>query len=776
MALSLIDKIDRKARASAAKSFPDLSFWGDSWITKSLARQNVNLNDSKFDFALAYMYVEPVRVCVDLYAQAAAQVPYTLFRGDNEIARSDDNTPKHPLMDMLREHRKSYYTGFFSSALYEMVLYDELVIELIPPTKAYLRLNPLLPSSTVLGLRVLRGAATSLSFIQGKLTTVSYSGDNSASMIKPEHIVYDKGYHPLSDYYGASRMQSVLDETNIVNDLRRWLMRHLKKADRPDVYASPKEGVSDANAWEIVKQALREYMRDENRTMFGGSLPMEWTAIPRPDANNQLDVDDKTRAAIFRGFRVHPALAGDTAGTSYKEEHAAIYGTWIKTELMPLLTQVDEVINDVLIPRAFGDETDLRLEHDTSQFEIVTDDDKAKIEAANMQLQSGGITYKQYYELLGLDLKTLPPQLINAVQVEGLPVPLDKALSIIDWKYQAPAMADVAQAEKDSADADAKPMEVQADYWAQQPAPEPQEEPADDGLASIRKPDGRVKQSEKSLTIFHGDHIHEIAIKAFEPAQATAQDELSAWRKVALKSAGKRDFEPIWLAGDLADTLIDAIRDANGNKAEIASAFEQAHYQLLAQSKAIQATRLDFEYDFESVLRKARDDYNAYGRVQWSSAVRSMIRRYGKQAYIDGLQDGGVIDELSEQDETRIADMVSEQSQYVTNLGREIFKTEDGISDALANQKPEMWYRKSIAPFYHEGRASADGNAMMEFGGSDGLESCTTCTRLKGQRHRYNTWKRKGLIPQVDTDAYECGGFQCEHRLIKVAAKARGSF
>lgn len=189
--------------------------------------------------------------------------------------------------------------------------------------------------------------------------------------------------------------------------------------------------------------------------------------------------------------------------------------------------------------------------------------------------------------------------------------------------------------------------------------------------------------------------------------------------------------------------------------------------------------RIDFEDSVEDLLIKARDDGNNFGRVQWASAMRKMIRSSCKRAYADGLINGGVLDgELSEGDEDILAAHIAEQSQYVTNLGEKLFKTEDGISQALADKKPQMWFRKSVMPMFDAGQFSANSNRMMEFTGNDGLENCGTCKRLKGQRHRHRDWKRKGLRPDAseDADNFDCGLWQCEHRLTPVAGKERGKF
>ena len=130
---------------------------------------------------------------------------------------------------------------------------------------------------------------------------------------------------------------------------------------------------------------------------------------------------------------------------------------------------------------------------------------------------------------------------------------------------------------------------------------------------------------------------------------------------------------------------------------------------------------------------------------------------------------------LSEADEDRVAELYSAASSYVTKLGGELYKG-DGISDGVADNKASAWWNRSMQIFYDEGLLSADRNGMYEFAGSDGEESCDTCTRLKGQRHRLKDWARKGLRPKVDGDNFDCGGFLCEHKLVKVQAKARGKW
>lgn len=282
-------------------------------------------------------------------------------------------------------------------------------------------------------------------------------------------------------------------------------------------------------------------------------------------------------------------------------------------------------------------------------------------------------------------------------------------------------------------------------------------------------------QLNKSLTITHGNHTHEIAIAPFEPTHTDAESELKAWYKVASKSLDRAaSFAPAWLRGDIADELSDKLASVSDSTKSTLDALFNPYFERV-RVKAVQATRLGYEGDVEELLTRARDDNN-FGRTQWASAMRAIIRRYSRKAYEDGLIDGGVLDgQLDDDDETQLRDHIREQSQYVTNLGEKIYKDDKfTLTDTDIRNKPAMWYNKSISPAYQLGKVSADGNSMYEWVIGATEESCRDCVRLNGQRHRLKTYQRRGMMPQSDILA--CNGFNCKCSLVKVMAKARGNF
>ena len=194
-----------------------------------------------------------------------------------------------------------------------------------------------------------------------------------------------------------------------------------------------------------------------------------------------------------------------------------------------------------------------------------------------------------------------------------------------------------------------------------------------------------------------------------------------------------------------------------------------AEQQTADSQKAIQATRLQFELGFEDLMAARKD----LTERSLAARVRSLVRQYGYLAYQDGLEAGGVTDGvLDDEDEAEFMTMLAAQNAYVADFA----KSAADLSDAEAAIKPAMWFRKSVSPFFDVGRNSADKNGVYEFAGEDGEESCTTCQRLKGQRHRMKDWTRKQLRPGVDTTNFDCGGWNCRHKLARTTERARGKF
>lgn len=159
-----------------------------------------------------------------------------------------------------------------------------------------------------------------------------------------------------------------------------------------------------------------------------------------------------------------------------------------------------------------------------------------------------------------------------------------------------------------------------------------------------------------------------------------------------------------------------------------------------------------------------------------ASRIRGVIVRFGKRAYQDGMEDGGVDSgELDEDDLLKIADDNVWDSLFVSRLVDEIYSA--GGLKGSPEYRASLWI-STLNRFYYDGLASANKNGMFEFVGDDGVENCADCRRLKGQKHRMKDWTKKKLRPGIDHENFECGTWEpnCVHTLEKTTGRASGGW
>lgn len=175
-------------------------------------------------------------------------------------------------------------------------------------------------------------------------------------------------------------------------------------------------------------------------------------------------------------------------------------------------------------------------------------------------------------------------------------------------------------------------------------------------------------------------------------------------------------------------------------------------------------TASTFASDFTDLVHAGLAD--DISRRRAGTVMRAILNSKGKAARNEGLIAGGVDTGLTNADLNAHTVWLARNSEYVSDFLNSMYKS--GLSDAQVSQHADMWVSKSLTEAYYEGVESADKNGVYEFYGDDGVESCATCSSLKGTKMRMSEWTEKRLRPRVDTDAYDCGGWQCKHGIRRV--------
>ncbi|NJL53941.1 DUF1073 domain-containing protein, partial [bacterium] len=132
------------------------------------------------------------------------------------------------------------------------------------------------------------------------------------------------------------------------------------------------------------------------------------------------------------------------------------------------------------------------------------------------------------------------------------------------------------------------------------------------------------------------------------------------------------------------------------------------------RTKSIQAVRLNFEGAFEDALQAAQQ--GRLSRQRFGVVLRNLMARFGRQAYEQGLQDGGVDPrDATDEDAAAVRDLVLSQAVYIRNFIERVWSRDRESFPLNTEARASMWFNKSISPFYDAGLMSADRNGMYEW-------------------------------------------------------------
>ena len=430
----------------------------DSWLWSNIASgRNNNLRNDQMGYAMAYLLVPDVRTCVDIMAYSMAQVVNKVIENsthdranDKILAQSDDVNPRHIFYKATRRHRRDYKIQFLMRLAYMYILFDEMYVWPIPNEQGGFRT----------GLAVLNtlGVDHIIDYAEGKITGYRYTG-----IPKPfdvSELAYDHGFNPVDDLRGSSILQTAIDSINILRNLVRYLSDFFANNARPGMVASFKEGQSDPKNIELLKTEISRYIKGlgKQHNTFISPLPLDWLTLENPDLQKQYSLDEPITRQIYRAFGIPMAMAGDTQATGYKEA-PAMFKTFVSLRLKPHLQNISEFITDAILPM-LPDTDNQRFEFDLSEFNIVTDDDKAKSEVVATELQNQLTTLDKAQERAGLVADDWSK---DRIIIEGLPVKRDMVDAIIEQRFLLSTQTAVATPDNDSPTPPAPPQDTGAD-------------------------------------------------------------------------------------------------------------------------------------------------------------------------------------------------------------------------------------------------------------------------------------------------------------------------
>lgn len=824
MAISLVDRINNTGQKSVAtKGYDSWPFYGYAGIDS----RNRDFTYTEYGAAQASQFIVEIDAALQVWEQWLDGIEWDIkdINTGNVLLSSTarvipDGQPGTRFLKATQRFRQTFKHSYWKS----LVLSDWVVGE----TYLYRVANQ---GGVPTDLQWLNPLSTEPDIRQGKIWGYRYSADDSQSIgysIPADSVAYRMMRRNIfNDLRGKSPILAIIDESNLSRNVKRAFRNYFRNGMTLGGVIMPED--KDAS---LVPREHELAKTELQRSLSGTDNAHKWAILRRrmfieqfqtKDAAKDLNALETLRKPIMMALGVPEELAGLTGDKTYENVEQARQSWW-SMRAIPYAQDIAEFHNNQVVPY-LEPGAKIYIEPNTAKYEIeapevVSQDVNTGIidlsEAASKRgyepdkdlkgiriiggqpyskerllKEANGITPEPIVSDKPDDENQAPTTLGNVpskdvlgyhieagivtvdearAQLGLLPMPKQNSNELQELQSKLAVMVTAAQAGI-PADISALMVDLEVPKPATVAPPPPTEQPPiapPDKPEPVSEPPIEDTDKEDHKHIIFDDH--HIGIEKFEPSQETALGELETWRKVATKSSKSASkFTPYWLRGDVADGLLKSLETAIDNKA-IHALFNEAQTTLETYQKAIQETRLQFEENFDNLLKRARDEKMT--RSSWSASMRKIIRSSGKKAFSDGLADGGVLDPPSDDDLVTINTLISSASQYVTKLGATLYQG-DGITDNLADVKATMWYNKTITPLYQAGLASADSNSIYEWVYGD-AEHCTDCKRLNGQRHRLRAWMQRGLMPQ--SDILECGGYHCKCKLVKSRGTARGKF
>jgi hypothetical protein len=142
------------------------------------------------------------------------------------------------------------------------------------------------------------------------------------------------------------------------------------------------------------------------------------------------------------------------------------------------------------------------------------------------------------------------------------------------------------------------------------------------------------------------------------------------------------------------------------------------------------------------------------------------------QGYTDG--GGGGREDVSKEDDAWLTAKMNAEMGYIDMLFQSLkaYRADPDTTpddyQAEAARRAEG-YAKTLDGIYSEGLLRGSKDEMVQFGGTDGAESCPECQKYQGVKHKISWWVRKGLVPgQPGNPHFACRGYNCQHVLFSV--------
>lgn len=687
------------------------------WLSGSSYRE---IGNNERGYAEAYVSCEWAFRALNVRTQKIASV---MAQGVIQDVNGKPITG-HPLTAALESAYRYYRQDIYKSWAFNKGLYGESYIQIVRAA-----LTPFISSPRA--LHSLTPLAIEPVFENGRIASYEYQADDGAHVLYPADIIFDSEYNPLDEKRGLSLFAVALNSINIDRSIVIITKSYLKNNARPGIIFTPKNTTVNPADWDRMKSTLAE--RSKGPENSGKPLivnfPMDTTVVQPPSFADQATLTEEKKRRICSVIGVPTALVDYTdMAFQLSEEQAK---NFYDLTIIPAAEEMTRVVNNILMPVFDRSGAKLVLPIDTILSQL---QDPNTARSATSAALSGG-----YLTLNEARKKHQEPEVeggdIFFFQQGVVPIPLDQLAN-------APALVAASQPQSPPP-GNSGPVGVMPPGMHPPGARPPLGNlPSGQPPARPQLPPGAKPTPPNGNMSVHMASFDQTPVSPVK--QATPSEELAAWKRKAVKSGASKPFVAYTLPKHIEAFVRDELMAAD-TKAAIAAVFEDALGLLdTAQMKTYEDTRAAFIAEMQTVIGAGQAD--DVSRQKFAGSMKAALRRYGLQAFQDGITEGSEADHesFSEDELTIFKTWNAETADYISGLSSELYK-EGGITEAEVDNRAELWANKSLDDIYYAGYRIGGAEKPATWHVDGAKEHCDTCLSRDGETKTMDEWGGVGF-------------------------------
>lgn len=186
----------------------------------------------------------------------------------------------------------------------------------------------------------------------------------------------------------------------------------------------------------------------------------------------------------------------------------------------------------------------------------------------------------------------------------------------------------------------------------------------------------------------------------------------------------------------------------------------------------------DIQTEYRDTLYAAMKDYlESEGSVtRYRNEVRRAANNAFTLAFVAGWAEGGASGELPSDEQSWLDGRIEQEISFIDGMFSQLKDLRDDTEMTMDDklQRAQGYadgYTQSLAGVYSQGQLMAAPHIDLTFVGQDGSGDSVcqknggTCVQLKGKTHPASWWIEQDLLPYRGNQNYDCGCWNCLHRL-----------